>query len=444
MDDPPSQIVFQVLTALAIVNFLVGGFFAAARASLAKMDRKSIPVFDYPSLSRRHRILLSLLRRPVRLAVGLATGEFLGEAGALLFGTGALYFYLAPVNVSDLLTLILGALAILLMILLVGRVLAVHYLGTPEFARIWSPVLFVLLFIELPIILLVERLVFLLEKPEDYLEKVGAEHLDVWIEQPEDNGELEEEELEMIRSIFEFGDTTVREIMTPRIDLQALEAGTPGVEVLDFLALSPFSRFPVYEKTLDVIVGILHIKDLLKFMREGNLSDLDLRRITRDPHFVPETKRLDDLLREIREHRAQMVIVIDEHGGVSGIVTIEDLLEEIVGEIQDEYDDEGEDLVALDEGGYIVRSRMPIEEFNEALGTSIEGEDFDTVGGLAFARFGRVPEKGDYFQYDGWQFTILSISRNRIGILKVERSPRHGANLERAEADAERRESGGG
>ncbi len=438
LDEPPSHSLALVFFIIALLQFFAGSFYAACKSSLFVVDRQDLPIVDDPSLSRRKRVLYNLLRRPARLLIGITVGESGNFFGTAAFGTAALVIALTPLSTADVLVAA-GFFAVLsLAILLIGKVHLMHYLGTPKFIEDWSPTLALLLALQSPVSAIVEKLVFLLEKPEEYLERMGATELDIWNARPLDAGELEDEEREMIRSIYEFGDTTAREIMTPRTDVQAIDARSPAKEVLEFIAGSNYSRFPVYEESLDQIIGVVHVKNVLSSVVRGGQGALNLKTVATSPYFVPETKKLDELLQEIKQNRKQMVVVVDEYGGMAGVVTLEDILEEIVGEIQDEYDNEVKPIIEISDSVFIMSARLAIEEMNEALDTEFEFEDFDTVGGLVLSNLGKVPLKGDSFEDDGWKFTVMNVQGNRIGMIRVERSETHGANLERAETNGTR------
>jgi len=235
--------------------------------------------------------------------------------------------------------------------------------------------------------------------------------------------DLEEEEREMISAIVELGETTVREIMTPRIDIVALDADDPPEENIAKVLEAPFSRFPVYAETIDNIIGVLHIRDLMVELKR-NRGRVNIRALAQEPVFVPETKNIDELLADLRRRRRHLAIVTDEYGGTAGLVTIEDIIEEIVGEIQDEYDDEAQPIYRKEDGSFVVNAGLPLEEFNEELGLALEGEGSDTVGGLLYSKFGRIPRKGDAIHINGVKFTVLSVDRNRIKLVRVELRPR--------------------
>jgi putative hemolysin len=245
---------------------------------------------------------------------------------------------------------------------------------------------------------------------------------------------LEEEEREMIHGIFELESTVAREIMTPRTDMVYLDISTELNDVLATVIENGHSRIPVYEDSIDNIVGILHVKDLLRCWYEYK-QEVNLRDMIRPPLLVPETKRIDDLLQEFRSERTHMAIVLDEYGGTAGLVTIEDIIEEIVGEIQDEYDKDARLVEELANGAYSVDARIPINEVNDLLAIDLPSEDSDSIGGFIVNYLGRVPQAGETFSYDGilpssadgdvvlhrnLRISIIESDERRISRVKVE------------------------
>jgi CBS domain containing-hemolysin-like protein len=243
------------------------------------------------------------------------------------------------------------------------------------------------------------------------------------IELEEDEGEIEEDERKMIRGVFGLEETSVREIMTPRTDVVAVEADADPREALRVSAERGLSRLPIYEGNLDTIVGVVYAKDLIRYLALD--SELPkLREVARKPFFVPESKRIDDLLTDMRKQRVHMAIVVDEYGGTAGLATIEDLLEEIVGEIEDEHDIAEPQIVRVSDSEAIFDGRVDIDELNELFHTDIKGEEFDTVGGCVFHLLGRMPSVGDEAQTDGVQLKVLAVDGNRIKRVRVTVEPK--------------------
>lgn len=229
----------------------------------------------------------------------------------------------------------------------------------------------------------------------------------------EEQDVIEEEEKKLIHSIFDFGDTLVREVMIPRTDMVMLEEGAGLEEALEAILRTGFSRIPVYRKDFDHIVGILYAKDMLPYLKRGE-SDVRPMDFMREAFFVPETKRVSELLTELRKGAVHMAIVLDEYGGTSGLVTIEDLLEEIVGEIFDEYDSEQVLYENLGEGRYTFDARMPIDDLNELLGTNLSAHEWDTLGGLMYNLMGKIPKQGESVEHEGLSLTAQKVVGRRI------------------------------
>ena len=242
----------------------------------------------------------------------------------------------------------------------------------------------------------------------------------------EESGTLEEDEREMIRGIIELETTNAREIMVPRMDVIAAEASTSLEEAVNLVVQHGFSRIPIYEETIDNIVGVVYAKDLLRAVTSKGTPP-SLRDMARAPHFIPESKKIDELLKEFKERRVHMAIIVDEYGGTAGIVSLEDLIEEIVGEIEDEYD-RGEKVIdQVSEHEAVLDARVSIDDLNELFGIEIETQDFDTVGGLVYAQLGRIPSVGDEVQVDGLTISVLSTMGRRIkkvrAVQNVEADP---------------------
>ena len=232
---------------------------------------------------------------------------------------------------------------------------------------------------------------------------------------------IEREESKLIHSIIEFGDTVVREVMVPRPDMVAIEARASVDDALEVVMAAGFSRIPVYEQGIDDVAGILFARDLMKAVRDGQGSE-PVRALVRPAVFVPETKRVAELMPEMQKVKTHMAIVVDEHGGTAGLVTLEDLLEELVGEIVDEYDVEEHPVEKLREGDVRVSARLPIDEVNEALETSFPEGDYDTVGGLMNYLLGHVAAEGETVEYDGRVLKAEGVKGRRIGRVRITNS----------------------
>jgi magnesium and cobalt transporter len=235
-----------------------------------------------------------------------------------------------------------------------------------------------------------------------------------------ERGVVDADSVEMIEGVLEVADLHVRDIMVPRSQMIVLERDVPPEDLLPIVVDSGHSRFPIIGEDRDQVVGILLAKDLLRYFAEGGQKDFDIREVVRPAVFVPESKRLNVLLKEFRKNRHHMAIVVDEYGGVAGLVTIEDVIEQIVGDIADEYDVE-EDLPIRREGErqYAVKALTRIDEFNDYFGTELSDEEFDTIGGLVANAFGKLPRRGETVRIGELEFRVLRADRRRIDLLRV-------------------------
>jgi putative hemolysin len=258
-----------------------------------------------------------------------------------------------------------------------------------------------------------------------------------------EEGVIEEDELALIESIIEFGDTVVREVMVPRPDMVTVPADFRIADVMEVLLLNGFSRVPVCGDDLDDVVGLAYAKDLMAAERDGK-RDLPVTEVVRPAHFVPETKRVPDMLREMQREKFHMAIVVDEYGGTAGLVTLEDIIEELVGEIVDEFDVDDPIVEPLPGGGIRVHGRTPLDQVNDLLRASLPEGDWDTIGGLVYDRLGHVPDEGESVTIDGWRLTAQRIQGRRIGrvsITPADREPADDAEADGAEANG--RSAGG-
>ena len=231
---------------------------------------------------------------------------------------------------------------------------------------------------------------------------------------------LDEHEVRMIRGVVQLDKTVAREIMVPRVDMVAAEAETPIAELAESMVKWGHSRIPVYKGDPDHIEGIAYARDVLNhLMREEDTSTIPVESVVRPALFIPESKTLEELLNEFQQRRMHMAIVVDEYGGVSGLVTIEDLLEEIVGEIQDEFDVSEPQIEAVSDGGFFIDAGVSIDQLNELLSVSVEGAGFDTLGGFVYHRLGKIPSRGDVVEYDGLKIEVVSTVGRRLERLKV-------------------------
>ncbi|MDR3311649.1 MAG: hemolysin family protein [Spirochaetaceae bacterium] len=228
-----------------------------------------------------------------------------------------------------------------------------------------------------------------------------------------------EEKRDMIRGIEDLSRTSVKEVMIPRIDVDFIPVDTPTDELIEKISASGHSRFPVYSESMDNVTGVLYVKDLISaFARH---EEVDLEKIARKAFFVPESKRIDGLLREFKRRHVHIAIAIDEYGGVSGIVCMEDIIEEIVGDIQDEFDNEREDIVQVGDTVWLCDSRVNLEDLKETVGAPFPEEQFDTLGGFVFDLFGKIPAKYEKVSWNDFDFIVQDMEGHKVNVIKVIR-----------------------
>jgi len=420
------------LEALIIVALiLVNGFFAAAEIALVSARRARLRSAANKGDVKAKRVL-QLQEDPGKfLATVQVAITIVGTLAGVLGGATVIEELearlAAPISgVTKTVAIGLVALAISFLSLLFGelfpKMLALHH---PErFAmRVARPVhLFYLAL--LPVIKLLtgasRGLLNLFGfKEEARAPFVTEEEIKHLVSEGSRLGIFEKGEEKMIHSIFEFSDTPVRKAMTPRTDMVAVELGTPRERLLQFVAEEGYSRIPVYREDLDHIVGIIHTKDIINLLLNSELVILE--DILRPPYFVPDSRKVQELLVDFQKKRIHMAVVLDEFGGTAGLITLEDIIEEIVGEIQDEYDVELDEVSWLDEKRATVAARIRPEKFNQVFGASFPAEDYETLGGLLIDELGRIPSVDEKFSYLGFDFTVKEKKGHRLLMLEAEK-----------------------
>ncbi len=421
--DPGITSFYLAFSLLAGLGLLAFAFTSACLGSFLSLDPSNISPFVEENEPAGINRVRSLLRSATSTSVSLTVAGFLSFAATLLLLFMIIYRAaqldaIQPYWAQWLTSLIILA-VLSLFIIFIGHTMPLMQYSSPDFIVKNAAAARFVTGLMLPMSALLIRTANLLGRAKSIPEALGVEDFEVYSTTAPVENELEEDEREMISAIVEMGETTVREIMTPRIDIIALDADDPPSESISIVLNAPFSRFPVYEGTIDNVIGVLHIRHLMVNLKR-HPDAIDIRQLAQDTVFVPESMRISELLRQLRQQRKHMAIVTDEYGGTAGLATIEDIIEEIVGEIQDEYDDEAQDIYRKDDGSFVVNVALPVEEFNEGTGLSLDDEGNDTVGGLLYSKFGKIPDKGDVIHINGVKFTILRVDKNRIRLALVE------------------------
>ena len=407
------------------VLILLNAFFVAAEYGLVTARRTRIVELHHQG-NRRARDVLRITSDPPRFIAAMQLGVTLTSLGIGALGEQALANafgnFLATVLAVLIAYLILTFLHVVIGELVPKGIALGHSEGTA-------------LFVSAPVrgfFLAFRPLIWFLQGATEVvlrglgLQPPGAEdevhseaELRMLVSRSTQQGQIEEDERVMIDKVFVFGDKDVADVMVAKPDVAAVSVDMPAEEALAVVLDSPYTRYPVFRESLDDIVGVLHVRDLFKAIHDRGLPGLDLESLLRPAYVVPETKDLASLLQEFRRTNSHFAVVVDEYGAMVGIATLEDLLEEIVGEIEDEFDVPEEPVEQIGEDSYRVDGMFSIDEFNERFGTELPDEDFHTVAGFVFGQLGRAPEPGDDVSYDGVRFDVLEVEGNRIERIAV-------------------------
>lgn len=410
------------MIALAVLLAL-SAFFSSSETALFAASRLRLRHLKEEG-SGRARVVLGLLEHPARLLSTLLVGNNIVNTAAAVVATALLMRLLGPERAA------VYAFALVTSLLLIfgeitPKTIAAH--TADRYALLVARPVQWLSWLLSPIIRVLALAAGAVARPlgarvQPDAPMVTEEEIQLLVRMGEEAGVLRQDEREMIHSIFAFGDTVVREVMVPRVDMVCVEADEPVEAILEVVRAHGHSRVPVYHETVDQIVGVVHVKDLLTAYRDGRLVGT-VRSLARPAYFVPETKRLDELFREMRRKTVHMAIAVDEYGGTAGLVTIEDLLEEIVGPIQDEYDAAEEPPIkVIDERVALVDGRAHLEDVNAALDLQLPAGEVDSLGGFVYSLLGHVPAQGERVTYNGVELTVERVDGTRIEKVKITKA----------------------
>jgi CBS domain containing-hemolysin-like protein len=408
------------------VLILLNAFFVAAEYGLVTARRTRMIELHHQG-NKRARAVLRITSDPPQFIAAMQLGVTLTSLGIGALGEQALSKkfedWMATILAVLLAYLVLTFLHVVLGELVPKGVALGHSEGTAlwvsgpvrAFFTVFAPVVWVL---RHATDLVLHGLG--LEAPGAEREPLSEAELRMLLSRSSEEGEIEHEEQQMIDKVFVFGDKDVADVMVPRPEVVAVSAELPTEQALAAVLESPYTRYPVYRESLDDIVGVLHVRDLFTAVHDRGLADVRVAEIVRSAYVVPETKDLASLLQEFRKTNNHFAVVVDEYGGTAGIATLEDLLEEIVGEIEDEFDVPEVQIEQIDEDSYRMEGMFPIDEFNERFGTDLPDDDFHTVGGFVFGQLGRAPQPGDDVVWSTMRFDVLEVESNRIEKIAVQ------------------------
>ena len=429
------------------VLILLNAFFVGAEYGLVTARRTRIVELHHQG-NRRARDVLRITSDPPRFIAAMQLGVTLTSLAIGALGEQALSHAFGHV-MATLLAVLLAYLILTFLHVVIGELVPKGIaLGHPEGTALAVAVPVRSFFI------VFRPLIWFLERSTEVvlrwlgLQPPGAEgavhseaELRMLVSQSTEHGEIQQQEQEMLYKVFDFADKEVSDVMVPRPQVVALSVDLPPEQALEAVMDSPYTRYPVYRESLDSVVGVLHVRDLFSALRDRGMHEVRIEDLVRPTHIVPETKDLAALLTEFRRTNQHMAIVVDEYGEMEGIATLEDLLEEIVGEIEDEFDLPDESIEQIDDDTVKLDGTFPIDDFNERFRTELPHEDYHTVGGFVFGQLGRQPEVGDDISHDGLRFDVLEVDGSRINKLAVtferRRDQRDRDEVEREELEAE-------
>lgn len=439
MDDiPDTSIIYQLLLLVFLTG--VNAFFASAEMAVVSVNKNKIKIMADNEDNKNAKLILNLLEEPTKflstIQVAIILSGFLASASAAAsfskpLGTFLLKYGI-PYPYSENISLVLVTILLSFFTLVFGELVPKRVaLQKAESISLFcvKPIL-VISKISSPFIKLLSSstavvLQILGMKTEKLEENVSKEEIRSMIEAGQAKGVFNETEKEMINSIFEFDDITAQEIMIPRTDVYTIDADVPVSEYLDELLNTKHGRIPVYKGDIDNIIGVLHLKDFILEARKKGFENVDIIPILRKPYLVPETKNIDELFKEMQRERKSMAVLIDEYGGFSGIVTMQDLVEEVMGDIEDEHDNTFQQIEKIDDFNYIIDALFPLDELEEKFGITVktdETKNYNTVSGYVIDILGVIPDNsyiGKEIETEKIIFKIISIKENRIEKLKI-------------------------
>lgn len=413
------MIEYTLYIIIFVLCLILSGFFSGSEVALFSITRAKVRTLVNEKVEGAEA-LASLKEHPDRFLITILIGNNITNILAASVATAISIGILGETGLA----VSVATFVVVLLLLIFGEIWPKMYASrhsTSMAIRI-SPVIQILAMIFSPIIFIFNKMSVKMTGTGAFSHHmVTEEEIKEWIDVGQEEGTIEKDEQEMLHSVFEFGDTRVREVMTPRVDVVTLEDTATPHEAVEIFKATGFSRLPVWHENIDAIRGVLNFKDAFVSVldHEGSQSLLD---ICSEPLFVPETKNIDDLLRELRLKKTHMAIVLDEYGSFVGIVTVEDILEELVGDILDEFDIEEQDLVRVAEGVYSVDARIWVEDLNKELGISLPvDETYETIAGLFIEKMGKIPRIGEMCEFPevGIRLVVIQMIGKRITRLKM-------------------------
>ncbi len=416
---------------ILIVLIFISGFFSLSETAITAVSRIKVRKF-FEQKTFGSKALYELREHPNRMLTTILVGNNLVNIAAASLATSMIIeaFKRASI-VSESAPIWVSTLIMTSILLVFGEITpkTIAIKSSEKWALRMAPVINITAYVLSPFVsffmFICRPLIRLFgADTKAYSPFITEEEIKMLLSVGEEEGILEQEEKEMIHSIFEFSDTMVKEVMMPRPDMICMNADTEISKAAVQVSETGLSRFPVFEGSEDNIIGQVLVKDILKSVIKSERGMI--RKIMKPALFVPESKKLDDLMRQMQSMRTHIAVVVDEYGGIAGLVTLEDLLEEIVGEIKDEFDNEEKQIEILSDGSALVDARMSVSDVNEKLATSIPDGDYDTIGGFVLSLIGRLPMTGDKVRFEGLRMSVEKVQKRRITRIRIVHTEKEG------------------
>lgn len=424
------EIDWQANLIILFILILFSAFFSGSEVALFSLDRRKLKnnITDHPLIKR---YLFYLLDYPRRLLITILIGNTIVNTAASIVAVFLALKIAEDFSLSRDLVLTIQIIALTILVILFGELTPKVWASKNPlaFSKVIAIPLYWVSVVLYPVSETLNEAIKLAVsklKIDKSKTAISQEEIPELTELGHERGTIEEEEHGLIRGIVEFRSVTAQEIMTPRVDIISISSDTDFNDVLETLTASGHSRIPLYKDNLDNVIGIIYAKDILPYIRNNELkNNFSLQKISRKVLFVPKSKKVDELMHEFQRKKMHIAIVVDEYGGTAGLVTLEDIIEEIIGEIRDEYDKEENPVTKMDDKTFLVLGKLSIDDLNELLNTNIlnDDEDFETVAGLVLNHAGNIPKEGYTFNLENHKFTVKEILKKRIKKVLIEKLP---------------------
>lgn len=429
LDSDPGALVFQIMLIIALTS--INAFFASAEMAIVSVNKQRIKKLSEEG-NKKAKLVKKLIEEPSNflstIQTGITLAGFFSSASAATGIAKYLSDLIKPLNTTycEEISMIVVTLILSYITLVFGELVPkrIAMKKSEEIALFSSNTIYFISKIAKPFIKLLSFSTMLVLKVirvnhKDDEEKVSEDEIRELIFQSQIDGCIEKDEKQMIYGVFEFNDKSIKEIMTPRSDMFAIDINEDINECLDEILSSGYSRIPVYENTIDNIIGILYIKDILIEAKKVGFDKIDIRNILNEPYFVVENKRTNELFKELKEKKVHLSLLFDEYGGITGIVTMEDLIEAIVGEIEDEYDNEESSITKIDDNIFKIKGSLSVSDFNNKFDINLEEGDYDTINGYLLTKLGNIPNKEAIVEDEHITFKIKKVQNRRIEDIEV-------------------------